>query len=141
MNQIGTMGKGAGGFGGLLGSVFGGGMFGGSGGGGGGLGGMLGGLFGGGGGLGSLFGGFFADGGKLSAGKFGIAGENGAEIIHGPANVTPVTSQMGGNSAQVNITIQAVDTQTGTQFLLKNKSQIEGIIQNAFNKRGRQGIY
>jgi phage-related protein len=139
MNQIGTMGQGAGGFGGLLGKVFGGGMFGGSGGGGGGLGGLLGGLFGGG-GLGNLFGGFFADGGKLGAGKFGIAGESGAEIIHGPASVTPM-EQMGGNSAQVNITIQAVDTQSGTEFLLKNKRQIEGIIQNAFNKRGRQGIY
>ena len=115
-------------------------LFGGGGGGGGGLGGMLGGLFGGGGGgLMSMFGGFFADGGKLGAGKFGIAGENGAEIIHGPANITPM-DQIGGGGPQVNITIQSIDTQTGTEFLLKNKKQIEGIIQNAYNKRGRQGI-
>jgi len=107
---------------------------------------MLGGLFGGGGGgggllggLGSMFGGFFANGGTLGAGKFGIAGENGPEIIHGPAGVTPM--QNGGNAPAVNITIQAIDTQTGTEFLLKNKKAVEGIIQNAYNRRGKQGIY
>ena len=36
---------------------------------------------------------------------------------------------------------EAIDTQTGTEFLLKNKKQIEGIIQNAYNRRGKQGIY
>ena len=135
-------------------------LFGGSGGGGGGLGGIFGGigdffggLFGGGGGGGggglplglgsigsSLFGGFFADGGTLGAGKLGIAGEAGPELISGPATVTPM-DQIGGANPQVNITIQAIDTQTGTEFLLKNKKQIEGIIQNAYNRRGKQGIY
>jgi len=140
-NKLGSMAQGAGGFGGILGKVFGGGMFGG-GGGGGGIGGLLGGLFGGGGGggLGSLFGGFFANGGTLGAGKFGIAGENGPEIIHGPAGVTPM-NQMSGNAPAVNITIQAIDTQSGTEFLLNNKKAVEGIIQNAYNRRGKQGIY
>jgi hypothetical protein len=41
-----------------------------------------------------LFGGLFQHGGHLGAGKWGIAGEHGPEIIHGPANVTPV--QQGG---------------------------------------------
>ncbi len=135
----------------IFGSLFGGGT------GGGGLSGIFGGisnffggLFGGGGGGGlplglgsigsSLFGGFFADGGTLGAGKFGIAGENGAEIITGPATVTPV-EEIGRPTPAVNITIQAIDTQTGTEFLLKNKKQIEGIIQNAYNRRGKQGIY
>jgi hypothetical protein len=49
--------------------------------------------------------------------------------------------QIGGGGPAVNITIQAIDTQTGTEFLLKNKKQVEGIIQNAFNRRGKQGIY
>ena len=113
---------------------------------------MLGGLFGGGGGLGSmfsgiasgigsLFGGFFADGGSLGAGKFGIAGEAGPELITGPARITPAADLVGGSTPAVNITIQAIDTQTGTEFLLKNKKQIEGIIQNAYNRRGKQGIY
>lgn len=57
-------------------------------------GGLLGGLFGGGGTkssgglLGGLFAGFFDKGGSIPSGKFGIAGENGPEIIKGPAMVT-----------------------------------------------------
>ena len=136
-------------------SIFGGisSIFGGGGGsGGGGIGGMLGGLFGGGGGglggmfssissgIGSFFGGLFANGGTLGAGKFGIAGEAGPEIISGPATITSNQDSFGASPA-VNITIQAIDTQTGTEFLLKNKKQIEGIIQNAYNRRGKQGIY
>lgn len=50
-----------------------------------------------GGGLGSifssLFGGFFADGGRLGAGKVGIAGERGPELITGPAMVTPLPAR------------------------------------------------
>ena len=88
----------------------------------------------------SLFGGFFADGGTLGAGKFGIAGEAGPEVISGPATIT-LMDEIGGSKPAVNITIQAIDTQTGTEFLLKNKKQIEGIIQGAYNRRGKQGIY
>jgi hypothetical protein len=45
------------------------------------------------------FGGFYAEGGTLGAGKWGIAGENGPEIVKGPASISP----MGGGSTQVNI--------------------------------------
>ncbi|KZY53122.1 hypothetical protein A3734_16735 [Sulfitobacter sp. HI0054] len=38
--------------------------------------------------LGSIFSGFFDKGGRIPSGKFGIAGENGPEIITGPAQVT-----------------------------------------------------
>tara|TARA_R110000850_G_scaffold48303_4_gene120047 strand:+ start:2846 stop:5383 length:2538 start_codon:yes stop_codon:yes gene_type:complete len=94
-------------------------------------------------GIGDFFGGFFADGGKLGAGKFGVAGENGPELITGPAKVLSNEESFGnmGSAPAVNITIQAIDTQTGTEFLLKNKKQITGIIQGAYNKRGKQGIY
>ncbi len=77
--------------------------------------GMFGGLFGAAGGkgganLGGLFGnvlsgfsGFFAEGGSIPSGKWGIAGENGPEMISGPAHVTPF-GQMGGSSkTEVNI--------------------------------------
>ena len=86
---------------------------------------------------------FFADGGRLGAGKLGIAGEAGPEIITGPANIMSNEDSFGnsGDKPQVNITIQAIDTQTGTEFLLKNRKQVEGIIQSAYNKRGKQGIY
>lgn len=76
-----------------------------SGGGGGGKGsGIFGGLFS---GIGKLFGGFFADGGRLGAGKWGIAGEFGPEIIKGPANVVPMNEMVkpggggGGNSVSI----------------------------------------
>ena len=110
----------------------------------------IGGMFGGSGGGGSffsslisgassLFGGFFSQGGYLSAGKVGIVGESGPELISGPANITPMDEA--GGTTQVVFNINAIDTQTGTQFLLDNKKQIEGIIQNAYTRRGRQGIY
>lgn len=44
-------------------------------------------------GIGSLFGsfgGFYAKGGSLGAGKWGIAGEAGPEIVHGPSRITPI---------------------------------------------------
>ena len=82
----------------------------------------------------------FADGGQIKSGETGIVGEAGMELVTGPATVTP-NSEIGGAKPAVNITIQAIDTQTGTEFLLKNKKQIEGIIQHAYNRRGKQGIY
>jgi hypothetical protein len=126
----------------------------------GGGGGLLGGLFGGGGGglfggignffsglwggisnfFGGLFGGFFANGGYLPAGKVGIAGEAGPELISGPANITPLNNDMGG-ALTVNFNIQAIDSQSGTEFILQHKREIEGVIQNAYNRRGKEGIY
>lgn len=55
----------------------------GSGGGGGFFGGLMNSLLGG-------FGGFFANGGTLGAGKWGIAGERGPEIVRGPAQIIPM---------------------------------------------------
>lgn len=47
---------------------------------------------------GSMFGGLFANGGTLGAGKWGIAGEAGPEIIHGPAKITPMGAGGGATS-------------------------------------------
>jgi tape measure domain-containing protein len=41
------------------------------------------------------FAGFFAGGGTLGAGKWGIAGERGPEVIHGPAQITPIGKMAG----------------------------------------------
>jgi hypothetical protein len=64
---------------------------------------FLGGLTGGGGaGInigGMVFGGLFANGGYLGSGKWGIAGEAGPEIIHGPARITPMDRMGGGEMA------------------------------------------
>jgi hypothetical protein len=52
----------------------------------------------------SGFGGLFQHGGELGAGKWGIAGEHGPELIHGPASVTPVHS--GARSPRFNVNIK-----------------------------------
>lgn len=124
-------------------------------GGGGGIMGMLGGLFGGGGGgggffsglwsgisgfFGNIFGGLFADGGYLPAGKVGIAGEAGPELITGPARVTSNEDSFGGGPV-INFNINSVTTQDGVEFILKNKQAITGVVNDAYNRRGQQGIY
>jgi hypothetical protein len=76
--------------------------------------------------VGSFFGGFFADGGRLGAGKWGIAGEAGPEIISGPANITPM-SGMGGGVTNVNYTIHAVDAQSFKQLLAQDPSYLYGL--------------
>ena len=60
------------------------------------LGGLGGGFLGG-------FGGFYANGGTLGAGKWGIAGEAGPEIIHGPARITPMDGRRGGVTVNNNV--------------------------------------
>lgn len=51
---------------------------------------------------GMVFGGLFADGGYLGAGKWGIAGEAGPEVIHGPARITPMDKAGGFVNVTVN---------------------------------------
>lgn len=70
----------------------------------------LGNSFGGAGGFGGIlsgllgsFGGFFANGGTLGAGKWGIAGEAGPEIIRGPATIQPMGT--GGTTINQSITV------------------------------------
>ena len=102
---------------------------------------LLAGLMGGGGGgggsfLGSLFGGFFADGGTLGAGKWGIAGENGPEIIKGPAQVVNA-QQMAGAAAATNITynIQAVDAASFKSMVARDPEFIYSVTE-----QGRRGM-
>ena len=88
------------------------------------------------------FAGGFAEGGNIPGGKFGIVGEQGPEFINGPARITPMNNDI--NSSEgltVNFNINAISTSDGTSFILEHKKEITGVIQNAYNKRGRQGIY
>ena len=75
-------------------------------------------------GIGSLFGGFFADGGQLGAGKFGIAGENGPEMISGPATITPM-----GGSTNVTYNINAVDAASFKSMIAADPSFIHAVAQ------------
>ena len=73
-------------------------------------------------GIGSIFGGFFANGGFLPAGKVGIVGEKGAELISGPANITP----MGG---AVTYNISAVDAQSFQNLVASDPGFIHAVAQ------------
>lgn len=81
------------------------------------------------GGISDFFGGFFANGGTLGAGKWGIAGENGPELISGPAQVTPM---MGTN---VTYNINAVDALSFKQLLAQDPSFLYGLTM-----QGAKGI-
>ena len=95
-------------------------------------------------GVGALLGGMFADGGNTaSAGSKPIlVGEKGPEIfMPGQAGNVVANDSLGGggDNLQVNFTLNAVDTQTGVEFLLQNKRVITGVIQEAYQRRGAQG--
>lgn len=81
-------------------------------------------------GIGDFFGGFFADGGSLGAGKWGIAGESGPELIAGPANITPM-DQMANSAApsvtNVTYNINAVDALSFKQLLAQDPSYLYGL--------------
>lgn len=52
---------------------------------------------------GMTFGGLYANGGTLGAGQWGIAGEAGPEVIHGPARITPMDKMGGGGQMSVTV--------------------------------------
>ena len=70
------------------------------------------------------FGGLYADGGTLGAGKWGIAGEAGPEIIKGPASVVPL-SGMGGSNVDIKIINQGGITSTQTRRESGGREMIE----------------
>lgn len=86
------------------------------------------------GGISDFFGGFFANGGNLGAGKWGIAGENGPEIIQGPANIIP-NSKLGGSVTNVTYNIQANDALSFKQMLARDPAFIHSVAEY-----GRQSL-
>jgi hypothetical protein len=92
----------------------------------------------------------FAQGGLAAGGAPAIVGENGPELIV-PSNNTRVfsNSQSKGilnsssdtGSVTVNFNINAIDSQSGTEFLMDQETMITGMVQDAFSKRGRSGPY
>ena len=107
----------------------------------GGIGSAIGGFFGGGGGpdVSSLAGySLFADGGDLPPGGRGIVGEEGMEKIEslpsGGTRITPLGGERGGSTnyyGPVINSLNAIDTQTGLQFLIKNKEAVYAANQSA----------
>ena len=79
---------------------------------------------------GGLFGGFFADGGYLPAGKFGIVGERGPELISGPAQITPLNNgALGGGSTVVNYNINAVDAPSFQAMIARDPAFVYAVTE------------
>mgnify|MGYP003125969784 CR=1 FL=1 len=90
--------------------------------------------------IGSFLG--LANGGIAQGGKPYMVGERGVEMFV-PNTTGKVISneELGrGGETVVNFNINAISTQTGMEFLLKNKPQIIGMVSQAHNQRGRAGI-
>lgn len=85
--------------------------------------------------FGNLFAGLFDKGGRIPAGKYGIAGERGPEIITGPANVisTADTAAMmgggGGRATVINYNINAVDAMSFKQMVARDPEFIYSVTQ------------
>ena len=75
--------------------------------------------------LGNLFSGFFATGGNIPAGRYGVVGEAGPEIVSGPATVTPVQGQ------QVVYNINAVDVRSFQDMLARDPGFVHAVVQRA----------
>ena len=83
-----------------------------------------------------------AAGGGLNRGKPFMVGEQGRELFvpKTDGHLVPNHKLGGGDPLTVNFNINAIDTQTGTGFLINNKKSIVGMIDEAYRKQGRRGV-
>ncbi len=81
-------------------------------------------------GIKDIFGGFFANGGTLGAGKFGIAGERGPELVSGPAQITPMTA-----GAEITYNINAVDARSFQELVASDPEFLFAVTET-----GRQSL-
>lgn len=84
------------------------------------------------------FAGMFDNGGNISSGQWGIVGENGPEIVNGPANVTSrkktaamAASAMGGDSGGMVVNVYQTITGNGDQALAE---VVDRATKNALNE-------
>ena len=95
--------------------------------------------------IGSIFKGFFgrASGGPVTKGKSYIVGEQGQETFT-PSSNGSISRNNGASGADggltVNFNISSIDSRSGTEFIMEQKNQIVGMINQAYRKRGKMGI-
>ncbi len=68
----------------------------------------------------------FKDGGYITPGSVGLVGEEGPELISGPANITPLNN-VGGGSQTINYNINAVDARSFKQMVAADPEFIHSI--------------
>ena len=85
---------------------------------------------------GSGFAGLFAEGGSIAAGQWGIVGEKGAEVVAGPAAVTPfgkLPAASAQNSQVINFNVTAPDPPA----FARSQSQMAAVLAQAVGRGGR----
>ena len=87
-------------------------------------------------GIGDLFGavGKTASGGTIPSGTFSLVGENGPELVKGPASVTnaPTTADMmGGGQTIINNNVSAIDAKSVAQLFAENRMMLFGNVEQA----------
>ena len=84
----------------------------------------------------SSFAGLFADGGTIGAGQWGVVGEQGAEVVAGPAAVTPfakLPASGAGGSQVINFNVTAPDPPA----FARSQSQMAAVLASAVGRGGR----
>lgn len=86
--------------------------------------------------IGSAFAGAFADGGQIGAGQFGLVGDEGPELISGPANVIPF-KKLGGDNVTINIDARNADPLAAEQFVAMGNALEQKILNTVSDRRAR----
>jgi tape measure domain-containing protein len=79
-------------------------------------------------------------GGRVQAGSTYMVGEQGAEMFIPDQSGTIVANKNLGRATNVNITINANDTQGFDDLLVKRRSVIVNVINDALNSQGREAL-
>jgi hypothetical protein len=88
----------------------------------------------------SLFGGAKAAGGPVYSGRSYLVGEKGPEIMTTRSSGTVIPNEaIGGGSTVINFNVTAIDSASFSQHLARHRAEISGIVEGAYNRRGRKG--
>jgi hypothetical protein len=87
-------------------------------------------------GSGSGFAGLFAEGGSIAPGQWGIVGEKGAEVVAGPAAVTPF-GKLPAAGAQTSQVINFNVTAPDPPAFARSQSQMASVLAGAVGRGGR----
>ena len=79
-------------------------------------------------------------GGRVQAGSQYMVGEQGAEMFVPDRSGTIIPNKNLGNATNVNITINANDTQGFDDLLVKRRSVIVNVINDALNSQGKEAL-
>ena len=84
----------------------------------------------------SGFAGLFAEGGSIAAGQWGIVGEKGAEVVAGPAAVTPL-AKLPGSATRTSQTINFNVTAPDPPAFARSERQMASVLAAVVGRGGR----